>query len=122
MMRVYGRVPVDPLYPNGPKVWKVVTTDPQGFNDAVYVTAMAQTYKLNLAESPFWANYGIPAHESVMQQIFPTYYVIFIQQFYSQFFALLSVVQLPSTEPSYRVDAITHAGVKLRYGMQGAPI
>ena len=122
-MRVYGRVPVDLDAPNGPKRWVVVTTDAQGFNDAVHVTALAQTLKLNLSESPFWANFGIPAHESVMQQIMPDLYVILTQQYYAQFFAALTVAKLPSDQPTYRIDAITHAGFKYpNIRVNGAPI
>lgn len=123
MMRAYGRVPVDLDDPQGPKRWVVVTTDPQGFNDAVHVTAMAQTLKLNLSESPFWATFGIPAHESVMQQIHPDLYVILTQQFYSQFFASVSLAKLPTPDPQYRMDVITHAGFKYpNIRVYGAPI
>ena len=122
-MRVYGRVPVDLNVPNGPKKWVVVETTAQGYNDAVYITAMAQTLLLNLNESPFWANYGIPAHDSVMQQIFPDFYVIFTQQYYARFFASLSVAKLPTFEPQYRLDVITNQGFKYpNIRVNGAPI
>lgn len=109
-MRTYGRVPVDLDDPNGPKRWVVVETDRQGYNDGVYVTALAQTLKLNLGESPFWATFGLPAKQSVMQQIHPDFHVVFTQQYYSQFFAALIVAKLPGIDPVYNVQVTTHQG------------
>jgi hypothetical protein len=122
-MRTYGRVPIDPLNPTGPKRWVVVETTPQGFNDDVYVTALAQTLLLNINESPFFAQFGIPAHQSVMQQIAPDFYVVFTQQYYSQFFASLTVAKLLEPEPHYRFSVITHQGFKYPdIRVRGAPI
>lgn len=110
-MRIYGRVPVDPTIPDGPKRWVVVTTDKNGFNDACYITALAQTLKLNLGESPFWANYGIPAKQSVLQQIMPDFYAVFTQQYYSQFFAALTIAKDPAAlDPTYNLYVIPHNG------------
>jgi hypothetical protein len=125
-MRVYGRVPVDPLDPDGEKRWLVIETTPQGFNDDVYICAMAQTLKLNLNESPFWGNYGIPAHASVMQQIAPDFYVIFTQNFYSRFFASLIISKDPytpnDTELVYRFSVVTNYGFKYpEIRARGAP-
>lgn len=119
-MRTFGRVPVDPANPNGAKRWVVVETDAKGYNDGVYITAIAQTLKLNLNESPFWANFGIPARESVMQQIFPDLYAVFTQQYYSQFFASLIISRrVPEAgftrdqqqfAPVYDISAVTQQG------------
>lgn len=109
-MRTYGRVPIDPLDPDGPKRWVVITTDANGFNDAVYLTALAQTLKLNLAESPFWANFGIPSLAAVNQQIPPDFYVAFTQAYYSQFFASLIITKERVAEPTYRIDVIAQSG------------
>lgn len=119
-MRVYGRVPIDPLDPQGPKRWVVVETE-DGFNDKVYITAMAQTLKLNLNESPFWANFGIPARQSVLQQIMPDFYIVYTQKYYAQFFAALTIskkiVPVPNPDgplsPVYDMSVVTHAGVRL---------
>jgi hypothetical protein len=108
-MRTYGRTR-DLL---GKPTWHVVTTDANGFDDMVWVTTLIQTLKLNLGESPFYANYGIPAHSSVMQQIFPDYYIAYTQQQYSQYFASLIVARLPTTTPQYQVQVVTHQGVQL---------
>jgi hypothetical protein len=112
-MRVYGRIPKDPLDPKGPKKWVVVETDKNGFNDACYITAMAQTLKLNLNESPFWANFGIPAKQSVIQQIAPNLYIFITQLFYQQFFSSLIVSKVPQPDditPAYRFSVTTKQG------------
>jgi len=113
-MRVYGRVPVDPVFdPKGPKKWVVVETTKNGLNDACYVTALAQTCKLNLNESPFWANFGIPAKQSVISQIVPDLYIILIQKFYQQFFSSLLVAKVPAVDgitPQYKFSITTNAG------------
>lgn len=113
-MRTYGRVPADPLDPKGPQRWVVIETDPKGFNDGVYLTAIAQTLKLNLNESPFWANFGIPAKQSVMTQIMPDFYVAYIQQYYSQFFAALTLAKRQLPEPVYDISVVTHQGTEIR--------
>lgn len=121
-MRTYGRVKVDP-FDERPTKWVMVTTDDNGFNDHVYLTALAQTLLLNLNESPFFANYGIPALNSVLTQVFPDFNSVFTQQQYSRFFASLMIARrqangaLPTREgpPAavYDIQVITHAGVKL---------
>jgi hypothetical protein len=105
-MRVYGRNP-------DTGAWEVVTTDQNGFNDYVYITAMIQCIKLNINESPFWADWGIPAQQSVVQQVFPDFYVALIQQRYAPFFASLQVTKLQSVTPTYNVSVVTNQGVQI---------
>ncbi|OYV52004.1 MAG: hypothetical protein B7X10_00355 [Burkholderiales bacterium 21-58-4] len=86
-------------------------TDANGYNDAVYVTALIQCLKLNLNESPFWANWGIPAQQSVVQQVFPDFYVALIQQRYAQYFASLTVTKVTSAiNPTYNIRVVTNQG------------
>jgi len=59
-VRTYGKI----TNPDGTQSWVQVTTDGSGSNDAVYATALVQTVKLNINESPFYANSGIPAKPS----------------------------------------------------------
>jgi hypothetical protein len=118
--RTYARV----LQPDGVTlVWVEVTTDANGFNDWVYVTAIIQEIKLNLGESPFWGNRGIPAFPSVVQQIAPDYYMTLIQQRYAPFFLSLTIARVlpdPSDPfdaverpaPSYQINITTHTGVQ----------
>ena len=108
-MRTYGRL-VDQ---NGNQSWVEVTTDANGFNDMVWVTTLIQVLKLNLNESPFYGNYGIPAKPSIVQQVFPDYYVAIVQQQFSQYFANLVVSRIPGQTPTYRVNITTQQGVKI---------
>jgi len=108
-MRTYGRT-YDLL---GNPTWVTVETDDNGFDDMVWITTLIQTLKLNLGESPFFANYGIPAHSSVMTQIFPDYYIVYTQQQYARYFANLIVARLDDPKPLYQVNVVTHQGVVL---------
>lgn len=106
-MRIYGRIPNG----SGGLQWVEVSTDANGFNDNVYVTAFCQVLLLNLNESPFYATFGIPQQQSVLQQVFPDYYVSLMQQVYSQFFASLLVTKVPNVStPTYNVQIITNQG------------
>lgn len=110
-MRIYGRV-----YDNlGNPTWVTVSTDANGYNDQVYLTALAQDILLNLGESPFFANNGIPAQQSVVTQVFPDYYAMMAQGQYASYFASLTIVRVPgSYPPVYNVQAITNRGVILK--------
>lgn len=115
-MRVYGRT-YDEL---GNPTWIEVVTDPQGFNDLVMVTALAQCLKLSLGESPFYANFGIPGQQSVLTQVPPDFYVQRTQQQYSANFASLIISKenrpVPPRErpvPTYRVKIMTHQGLRI---------
>lgn len=106
-MRTWGRV----TNQDGSLSWKVVTTDANGFNDMVLITALCQVLLLNLGESPFYATNGIPAQQSVMQQIFPDYYVALTQQTFAPNFASLLISKITSPTPTYKVVVRTHQGV-----------
>jgi hypothetical protein len=107
-MRSYGR--------NSTGQWVEVTTDASGFDDMVWVTSLAQALKLSPGESPFYANVGIPAQQSVVSQIFPDFYVAQIQSRYAQYFASLSISRVPNSptdnpaSPSYKVNIVTNKG------------
>lgn len=100
-MRIWGRV----NNPDGSKTWQVVT-DPS----YVYITNLCQVLLLNLAESPFYASYGIPAQRSVVTQVFPDYYVNQTQTQFAQFFASLTVSKQDLPEPTYNINLITNQG------------
>lgn len=109
-MRIYGRIADS----EGKKVWVVIQTDSNGNNDLVFVVALCQCLKLNLGESPFYAWAGIPAQDSVLQQVAPDYYVYTTQQVYAPYFASLIITRDPSSiTPVYTVNVLTHQGVKL---------
>ncbi len=112
-MRVYGRT-TDEL---GNKQWFVVTTDADGNNEYVYATALVQVLKLNLGESPFYGNYGIPAKQSIIQQIAPDFYIAFTQQQYSKYFASLIIYKLPTTfppVPTYNANVLMTNGTRFQ--------
>lgn len=108
--RIWGRVYAE----DGTYQWVPVVTDPiTGDNTAVRVTQLIQVLKMDRGESPFFANYGIPARLSVVQQIFPDVYVFQTQAQFAPFFASLIISRLPSSTPTYLVNITTFAGEKL---------
>lgn len=114
-MRTYGRI----LNPDGSKTWQEVTTDPvTGSDDLVWIITLVQTLRLNLGESPFYANYGIPAKLSVLQQLQPDYYVNATQKQFAPYFASLIISKVRSFPPTYNVNVTTHQGVKLNTNVQ----
>ena len=95
--------------------WIEVTTDAGGLNDAVWLTTLAQVLQLNLNESPFFGNYGIPAQQSVLTQVLPDYYVTMTQQLFSQYFLSLVVSKTESfPTPTYAVKAVANPGAVLQ--------
>lgn len=129
-MRTYGRVPADSQWTadsnlvtadsfltvdssTGPFKWVEIDTDAAGNDDQVWLTTLCQVLLLNLNESPFFATYGIPQYPSVIQQVFPDYYVALTQQAFAPYFASLQVSKVAGRTPSYRINIITHQGVVL---------
>lgn len=108
-MRTYGRL-TDEL---GNKTWIEVDTAPDGSDDYVWITTLIQCLKLAIGESPFYANYGIPAQQSVIQQIFPDFYVNQTQTQFSGYFASLIVAKVSSPTPEYRISVTTNQGVEM---------
>jgi hypothetical protein len=105
-MRTWGRVTNN----IGEKIWAEVSTDANGYNDAVWLTTLVQTFRLNLGESPFYADRGIPSYPSVVQQIAPDYYVAYTQKLFSQYFTSLTIAKISNMPPTYQVNALTNAG------------
>jgi hypothetical protein len=121
-MRIFGRTQD---VRSGKKKWWVVTTQ-NGFNDSVYLTNLAQVIKLNWGESPFFGNWGIPAHASVMLQVPPDYFMARIQGQFAQYFASLALyVLLDAVDsdgrpaPAYMIHVITNYGSVI--GVKVAP-
>ena len=107
-MRTYGRI----TNPNGTKTWIEVQTDPTtGSKSWIYVTTLCQALMLNLGEAPFDASSGLPAEQSVIQQIAPDFYVTRTQQQFAQFFASLIVAKDPLAKvPTYNINATLFEG------------
>lgn len=108
-MRTYGRV----TNQDGSRTWVAVFTDPNGLSDGVWLTTLAQALLLNLNESPFYADWGIPARPSVVTQVFPDFYVVRTQQRFAQYFASLLVSRQHLPDPTYLINVTTQQGVKL---------
>jgi hypothetical protein len=109
-MRTFGRT----YSSNGSYQWVEVDTDANGNNDAVWLTTLLQCLQLNLGESPFYSQYGIPAEQSVIQQLWPDYNVMLTQKQFAGYFASLVIAKVAiSNEPMYRVNVTTHQGVKI---------
>jgi hypothetical protein len=109
-LRTWGR-PMNRDGSRGP--WTIVTTAADGTNDLVFFTTLCQTLLLNLNESPFYADRGIPAHPTVVSQVFPDYYVIYTQRLFAPYFGNVLVSRRDDPSPVYDVNVTTHAGVKL---------
>ena len=134
-MRTWGRVPptphvdyspaigtfsigLSPIGGAGPNVqgdyeWVEVSTDENGYNDAVWLTTLTQVLKLGLNESPVFGNYGIPAQQSVVTQVVPDYYVTLTQQLFSPYFIALQLSKIPAEEPTYDINATANPGAIL---------
>lgn len=109
-MRTFGRITNE----DGTKTWVEVSTDAAGYDDYVWITTLIQTLKLSLNESPFYANYGIPAQRAVIQQVFPDYYVAATQAQFAQHFASLIVSKVDAPDPTYKIDLTTNQGVRVQ--------
>ena len=126
-MRTYGRVfSYNPdgtktvPQPNGFPYWVTVETDPTtGESGWVYITALCQVLQGVLGESPFYASYGIPGQQAVIQQIAPDFYVSRAQQQFAQFFASLIVSKDAAADvPTYNVNAMLFNGTSASVTVQ----
>lgn len=108
-MRTYGRI----TNPDGTKRWVVVETDADGSDDLVWIVTLCQNLLLNLGESPFYANNGIPAKPSVVQQVMPDFYVWRIQALFAQRFASLIVSKQDGLDPVYNINVVTNRGERI---------
>lgn len=112
---VIGRSPIQgsPPVVQGDYEWVEVSTDANGYNDAVWLTTLSQVLKLGLNESPVFGNYGIPAQQSVVTQVVPDYYVTLTQQLFSPYFIALQLTKIPSENPTYDINATANPGAIL---------
>lgn len=88
--------------------------DDNGMPDLIWAVTLVQALRLNLGESPFYANYGIPAKASLIQQIAPDFYVSLTRQYFAPYFASLLLAKLPNEigdpTPRYRMVATANYG------------
>lgn len=110
-MRTWGRV----TDANGNKKWVAVESDANGDFSYGWLTTLIQTLKLGLGESPFYANYGIPAQQCIVQQIYPDYYVNMVQQQFAGYFASLAISKVDGADnPTYNIDVVFFNGTSYR--------
>jgi hypothetical protein len=95
-------------------VWVEVSTNSAGLDDSVWLTTLIQNLKLVYGESPFFGDWGIPAQQSVVQQVFPDFYVALTQQRFAGYFAALTVAKLNGRTPHYRINATTQQGFRFQ--------
>lgn len=106
-MRTYGRIKKS----DGTTQWVEINENPSGNFEYGFVTTLIQCLKLSLGESPFFANYGIPAQRSVITQIAPDFYVTQTQQQFSPYFASLLVSkQQAALDPTYDINVVLTNG------------
>jgi hypothetical protein len=112
-MRTYGRI--WDAYGHG--TWVEIATDPNtGDNSAIWVTTLIQTLKLSRNESPFYANYGIPAQLAVAQRVFPDIYVFQTQQQFAPYFASLIISRMGNQfPPTYLINLTTLTGALFNF-------
>ncbi|TGC25821.1 hypothetical protein [Escherichia sp. E1130] len=107
-MRTWGRVTDE----NGKKTWVLVEPDSNGDFSYGWLTTLIQTLKLSLGESPFYAQYGIPAQQSIVQQVYPDFYVNMVQQQFAGYFASLAISKVDgAANPTYKIDVIFKNGI-----------
>lgn len=92
-----------------------MTTDANGYNDAVWLTTLAQVLMLNPGESPMFGNYGVPSQQAVVTQIPPDYNVMLMQQIFSIYFLALLVARLTDaqSDPVYGINITANPGAIL---------
>lgn len=101
-MRTYGK--------NQQGQW--VEVDQTGY---IWLATLVQTLRLNEGESPFYANYGIPANGSVMSQVAPDVAVNRTQSQYSPYFSNLTVTKQNNVpNPTYSIYAVFQNGTTIQ--------
>ncbi|MCZ6084612.1 hypothetical protein O5175_04555 [Escherichia coli] len=110
-MRTWGRV----TDANGNKKWVAVESDSNGDSLLRLADDAHSDVKAGLGESPFYANYGIPAQQCIVQQIYPDYYVSMVQQQFAGYFASLAISKIDGAEnPTYNIDVVFLMGPVIR--------
>ena len=112
-MRTYARV----RNADGTKKWIVVQTTPNGDNSMVMFVTLCQVLLLNRNESPFFADYGIAAEQSVQTQTAPDYDIARTQRQFAPYFASLVIARANTNPPSYNITVITLQGTVINFNL-----
>lgn len=114
-MRIWGRVWADA----NDWTWVEITPDANGLLDNIRITNLIQVLLLCLDESPFWGNWGIPAEPTIVQQVFPDYYVAQIQNQFAPYFQSLIISKTDDPTPTYNIKIITNQGAVINEQVAG---
>lgn len=115
MTRVWGRVTT-----NGTRKWQAFETDSNGYDDAPNIIWLQNVLLLNLNESPFYADWGIPLQQTLATSIFPDYYTSQTQQRFSAYFPSVVITRISSSDVSYSVNVTTQTGYKVSQNISQA--
>lgn len=116
MTRVWGRE----TGAGGVRVWEAFETDSAGVDDYPNFIWLQQALLLNLNESPFYADWGIPVQQTLATSIYPDYYTAKTQKRFSSYFPSCSISRIPSSDVSYSVNITTKSGVKVSQSLSQA--
>lgn len=93
--------------PDGTRRWIAVD------GNQAQIAWLQNALLLQLGESPFWADWGIPVTRTLVSQIWPDYYVNMTQQRFVDSFSSLQITRDPADNddnPTYRIAAILPDG------------
>jgi len=95
--------------------WGYVTSD--NGNELVWFTTLCQVVKAEMREQPFnnREGYGIPTQDSIINRLMPDYYLVKIQQQFSEKFTYPPQITRVSgyPEPTYKVAVTLSSGQTL---------
>ena len=81
----------------------------------VWLATLTQSLRLFQNESPFYANYGLPAQTSIRTQTAPDYAIAITQSQFAPYFASLIVMKTPNTyAPQYTINAVFTNGTVIQ--------
>lgn len=109
MTRVWGRETAS----DGTRSWVAFETDSSGSDDCPNFIWLQQALLLNLNESPFYADWGIPVQQTLATSVYPDYYTAKTQQRFSQYFPSCSIARVSSSDVAYSVNITTKTGIKV---------
>lgn len=99
--------------PDGTRRWVAVDR-----NQAT-IAWLQNALLLQLGESPFWADWGIPVNKTLVSRIWPDYYMTLTQERFADYFASLTITQDPNPaddNPTYRITALFPDGTPWQNG------
>lgn len=101
--------------PDGTRRWVSVRD-----NQAI-IAWLQNALLLQLGESPFWADWGLPVTQMLVTQVWPDYYVHMTKQRFEDYFTSLRITRdtaQDSAEPSYTISALFADGSSYHSGQQ----